>query len=141
MRFLAQGSYQQSVGQDHFIAMSESSVSMAISEILPVLESVLCPKHIKFEMTSAEKSKSKSFFYQKNGFPDVTMVVDGTLIEIIRPNQNEEQFYSRTGYHGINAMVVSYSNLNPNSDLVRSDTYQYFLGTYIASLYIIVKIY
>lgn len=106
LRFLAQESYQLSVGQDFLIGMSESSVCSAMSEVLPLLESTLCPTHINFEMTNEEKQEAKSFFLNKNGFPGVIMVVDGTLVATIRPNKNEQHFFSRKGYHGLNVMLV-----------------------------------
>lgn len=46
-------------------------------------------------------------FYQKFGMPGVIGAVDGTLICIIPPKENEEQFFSRKHCHSINAQIVS----------------------------------
>lgn len=46
-------------------------------------------------------------FYEKFRIPAVVGCIDGTHIAIIRPNQNEERFYNRKGYHSRNVLIVS----------------------------------
>lgn len=106
LRFLAEGSYQKSVGQDYRIAMAQPTVSKVLSETLDILEKKLCPKHITFEMTEEEKLKAKTYFFQKSGFPGVIMCFKGTHISIVRPSKNEHHFYNRKGYHSLNVMMV-----------------------------------
>lgn len=65
LRFLAQGSYQLSVGNDFNLGLSQPVVSKVLSETLDALEETICPKWIKFEMTDAEK-EAKLNFFEKN---------------------------------------------------------------------------
>lgn len=58
-------------------------------------------------MTEEEKKAAKKHFFEKSGIPGVIGVVDGTHIQIIRPNKNEHLFFNRKLKHSINAMVVS----------------------------------
>lgn len=46
-------------------------------------------------------------FYEKFRIPAVVGCVDGTHVAIIRPNQNEERFFNRKGYHSRNVLIVS----------------------------------
>lgn len=45
-------------------------------------------------------------FLQIAGFPGVAGAVDGTLIPILAPSINENDYVDRHGQHSINAMVV-----------------------------------
>ncbi len=45
-------------------------------------------------------------FLQKGGFPSVYGLVDGTLINIDAPVQNEQVFVDRHGNHSLNVMMV-----------------------------------
>lgn len=106
LRFLAEGSYQQSVGQDFLIGMAQSTVSIVLSETLNILESVMCAKFINFDLTEEGKARSKEHFLRKTGFPGVIGCVDGTHINIIKPNENEHHYFNRKGTHSLNVMMV-----------------------------------
>lgn len=106
LRFLAEGSYQQAVGQDFLIGMAQSTVSVALSETLNILEAVMCEKYINFHLSEDEQARSKEYFLQKIGFPGVIGCVDGTHINIIRPVKNEHHFFNRKGSHSLNVMMV-----------------------------------
>jgi len=51
-------------------------------------------------------AKNAVEFLRIGGFPSVAGAVDGTLIKIDSPNENEEQFVDRHGNHSLNAMGV-----------------------------------
>lgn len=108
LRFLGQGSYQLSVGNDFHLGLSQPVVSIILSETLNVLEGVICPLWIKLKMTEEEKTEAKLEFFEKTGFPGVIGCVDGTHIKILAPNkQDQHLYYNRKGYFSLNAMVVS----------------------------------
>lgn len=48
-------------------------------------------------------------FYEKYGMPGVLGCLDGTLVAILAPRNHisEAAFFSRKGYHAINAAIVS----------------------------------
>lgn len=107
LKFLAQGGYQHQIGQDRLLGLSQSSISFCLSEVCEVIEKHLCPKHITFEMTEEKKMEAKRFFFNKCAIPGVIGAVDGTHIQVIRPNNNEHLYFNRKQKHSINAMVVS----------------------------------
>lgn len=108
LRFLAQGSYQLSVGNDFHIGLSQPVVSVILSETLKALETVICPKWIRFKMTENEKTEAKVEFFEKTGFPGVIGCVDGTHIKILAPSkQDQHLYYNRKGFFSLNAMIVS----------------------------------
>ncbi|XP_017466344.1 PREDICTED: putative nuclease HARBI1 isoform X2 [Rhagoletis zephyria] len=107
LRFLGQGSYQTSVGNDFHLGLSQPTVSSVLSETLDILEAVICPLWIKFHMTDAEKKEAKEYFFQKTGFPGVIGCVDGSHIKILAPNkQDQHLYYNRKGFFSLNVMIV-----------------------------------
>ena len=51
MKILAQGGYQHRIGQDrHLGHPSQQTVSSCLTEVCQVVEEILCPKHIVFEI-------------------------------------------------------------------------------------------
>lgn len=108
LRLLAEGGYQQSVGQDYCIGMAQPTVSKVVAETLLILEKKLCAQWISFDMSEDDKKEAKKAFFLRTGFPGVIGCIDGTHIKIIRPNLNEHIFFSRKGYHSINAMIVCF---------------------------------
>lgn len=112
LRFCAQGSYQQSVGQDFLVGLSQSSVSVTLSEVLSVIEEKVCPKWILFRQTNADTEAAANYFYGQTGFPGVIGCVDGTHISIVRPVDNEHLYFNRKGFHSLNTMIVIYFYLH-----------------------------
>ena len=55
--------------------------------------------------------RTKYDFYQIAGFPNVLGAVDGSLIPIIAPKNNEPEFICRKGFHAINIQVVADASL------------------------------
>lgn len=109
LRFLAQGSYQVSVGNDFNVKLSQPTVSRVISECLDIMEELLCPMYINFEMDENEKLEAKEAFFVKAGFPGVIGCVDGTHISIIAPEKAVQHLYkNRKGFYSINAMIVGF---------------------------------
>ena len=107
LRFLAQGSYQLSVGNDFHLGLAQPTVSLILAETIKILEEVICPLHIKFKMTEEEKDEAKVDFFDKTGFPGVIGCVDGTHIKILAPKKEEQHLYfNRKGFFSINAMIV-----------------------------------
>lgn len=112
LRFLAQGSYQLSVGQDFMVAMAPSTVSKSLWETINILEETPCPINIKIERTELETIEAKKWFYNRTGFPGVIGAIDGTHISVVRPIKDEHLFFNRKGSHSINVMVVIINTFN-----------------------------
>ncbi|XP_053967758.1 putative nuclease HARBI1 isoform X2 [Anastrepha ludens] len=107
LRFLAQGPYQLSVGNDFNLALSQPIVCAILAETLEVLERKICPMFINFEMSEQEKTEAKQHFFVKTGFPGVIGYVDGTHIKVSAPNKAEQGLYfNRKGFFSLNAMIT-----------------------------------
>lgn len=53
--FLAEGGYQQGVGQDFLVAMAQTTVFVVISETVTILEQQKCADEIRCTCTEREK--------------------------------------------------------------------------------------
>lgn len=108
LRFFAEGGYQKGVGNDFNLGLAQPTFSLILKEMIPILETLLCPKWISFIYTENEKQAAKLYFLEKCGFPGVIGCVDGTHINIIKPKEEiQHLYYNRKGFHSINAMIVS----------------------------------
>lgn len=108
LRFLAQGSYQTSVGNDFNISLAQPTVSKVLSEVLDACETTICRRWIKASMSEEEKYECKEYFFTKCGIPGVVGCVDGTHIKIVSPGKDDANlYYNRKGFYSLNAMVVS----------------------------------
>lgn len=109
LRFLAEGSYQRSVGNDSSICLGRSTVSIILDDVLKVVQRFVCPQWVQLEMNSNEKHISRDYFYNKYKIPSIVGCIDGTHIRIIKPSVNEHLYFNRKGYFSMNAMIVSIS--------------------------------
>lgn len=112
MRILAEGSYQKGSGNDFNVSMSQSSVSNVFRECIEAMHRVLCHEWIVFPTDEVEKQQIKEHFFNRTGFPGVIGCIDGTHINIISPEKEEQfKYRNRKGFFSLNATVVS---LNTN---------------------------
>ncbi|XP_058122783.1 putative nuclease HARBI1 [Anopheles ziemanni] len=105
LRFLAQGSYQQSVANDFAVPIGQSTFLKVLEQTLNVLESKLAHL-ISLEMTEDEKSEARRYFFEKMGIPGVVMCVDGSHIKIIPPHEDPVLYYNRKGFYSLNALMI-----------------------------------
>lgn len=49
-------------------------------------------------------------FYHRCKVPNVVGAIDGTLIPVIAPKENEDAFVCRKGFHALNVQAVVDSN-------------------------------
>lgn len=108
LRFFAEGGYQKGVGNDYEVALSQSSFSAVLSEVLEIFESSLCPQWICW-LTPEQKRTAALYFYEKYDIPGVAGCIDGTHVKIIAPASNKHLFLNRKGYYSLNVMLVSIS--------------------------------
>ncbi|VEN46497.1 unnamed protein product, partial [Callosobruchus maculatus] len=94
LNFYGQGSYQKGVGSDAHLGLSQAAVSKTINEVTDALNNpAILPQFIQFPTTAG-----------------VIGFVDGTLIAIKRPDEHEELYINRKGYHSLNVQIVSDCN-------------------------------
>ena len=61
---------------------------------------------ITFPVSEADIKKNNQFFYKESRFPNVVGLVDGTHIEIIEPEDNEDVYVNRCNYHSLNVQII-----------------------------------
>nr|XP_022294334.1 putative nuclease HARBI1 [Crassostrea virginica] len=106
VRYLAKGSFFSECGDLHGI--SRPSVSRCIESVTKSI----CKRveNINFPIGN-DAVRTKHDFYQIAGFPNVLGAVDGSLIPIIAPKDNEPEYVCRKGFHAINVQVVADASL------------------------------
>ncbi|XP_063446531.1 putative nuclease HARBI1 [Mytilus trossulus] len=102
LRYYAKGDFYSEVGDLHGI--SKASVSRCITRVSKAIVSEM--DNIKFPSTEAEMNVIKRGFYRIAKVPNVIGAVDGTLIPIIAPKENEPAYVCRKGYHSLNIQAV-----------------------------------
>ncbi|CAG2220329.1 HARBI1 [Mytilus edulis] len=103
LRYYAKGGFLSEIGDIHGI--SRSSVSRIISSVTTSLVSSLLYK-IKFPLDQPSLREIKQDFHNMYGMPNVVGAVDGTLIPIIRPSEDEQIFVCRKNYHSLNVQAI-----------------------------------
>ena len=103
LRYYATGSFQRAVGDT--CGISRPSASQYIKRVTDAICG-LKQRYITFPRTVAEQQGTKEAFYEIAGMPNVIGAVDGTLINIIAPNENEHVYVSRKGSHSLNILAV-----------------------------------
>lgn len=59
LKLLGQGGYQHQIGQDHFLGLSQQSMSRCLIEVCTAIEKILCEKHISFDMSAEKEQNAK----------------------------------------------------------------------------------
>ncbi|XP_050311001.1 putative nuclease HARBI1 isoform X2 [Anthonomus grandis grandis] len=110
LRFLASGSYQLDVGRNMNHAVSQSSVSNVIHEVIDALNMPdIFNKYIHLPRNRDELSDLRNKFYMTHNFPGIIGSIDCTHIAIVAPKRNqypEEAYVNRKGYHSLNVQLI-----------------------------------
>jgi hypothetical protein len=107
LRYLGKGSYFSECGNLHGI--SKSSVCRAVEDVTTSIYKQL--DNIKFSTRDEDIQNIKRFFLQLLPLPNVIGAIDGTLIPIIAPKDNEADFVCRKGFHAISVQAVADDSL------------------------------
>nr|CAI5866020.1 unnamed protein product [Callosobruchus analis] len=117
LRFLASGSYQEIIGSNHFVGISQSSVSRCIREICSVLNSPnIFNQWVCFPGNIEELENVRQRFYEKYQFPGIVGIIDCNHVAITSPNVNnaeqpERAYVNRKNYHSLNVQLICDSTL------------------------------
>ena len=88
-------------------AMSVSRSVHTVSAILAVNSN----RDIYFPRSPGAVISTREGFYNLGGFPKVLGAIDGSLVPIIAPSENEPVYVSRKGYHAINVQGIMNAEL------------------------------
>ncbi|VDI29776.1 Hypothetical predicted protein [Mytilus galloprovincialis] len=115
LRFLAKGDFLSETADIHGI--SKASASRCVEEVT----SSICKRlqNIKLPRGNAEIDAVKEGFYKIARFPNVVGAVDGTLIPIQRPHEDEPAYICRKGFPAINVQAIANSDLRFSNIVVR----------------------
>ncbi|XP_047989602.1 putative nuclease HARBI1 [Leguminivora glycinivorella] len=117
--FMAAGSYQRGVGQDHNLCMGQTTVSKYLGRVVDAINQRLKNRWIVFPGTEAGRQNVSSGFREKFGVPDALGAVDCTHVAIFPPPRpHGVQYINRKGIHTLNVQLVADANckiLNVNA--------------------------
>lgn len=107
LSILGGGSFQRVVADNKWTNVSQSSASRFVKKIIDAINSI-AKKYITFPSRPVEVLEVCHGFYQKFGFPNVIGAIDGTHIEICKPNRPDFFVYiNRHGRFSINVQMVN----------------------------------
>lgn len=101
LRYLAKGDFLSEVAELHGI--SRTSAFSIINNFVEAVNHRL--DNIRFP-TGDELDRVRVGFYRRRGIPNTVGALDGSLIPIVAPSQNEEVYVCRKNFHAINIQAV-----------------------------------
>ncbi|KAI4887994.1 hypothetical protein NFI96_010453 [Prochilodus magdalenae] len=102
LRFYASGSFYEVLGDG--LGLSKASISRAVTAVTQVL--LQLDKRITFPKTPEDIARVNQGFHAIADIPQVIGEIDGTLVPIARPSNNEAVYLCRKGYQALNIQVV-----------------------------------
>ncbi|VEN51239.1 unnamed protein product, partial [Callosobruchus maculatus] len=112
LKFFGSGSYQQDIGYNYCLGISQSSVSRCIHKIIEVFnKQEVMDAFIKFPHTIPELNNIRRQFFLKHNIPGIIGCIDCTHVALFPPKINDPNFpeylyINRKGYHSINVQLV-----------------------------------
>ena len=92
------------------INISRMSVCRLVHSVSAVL-AANAHRDIYLPRNARDINDTKEGFYALAGFPRVVGAIDGSLVPIIAPSDNEPVYVCRKGYHAINVQGIADANL------------------------------
>ncbi|XP_061170533.1 putative nuclease HARBI1 [Saccostrea echinata] len=102
LRYFATGSFYITLGDT--LSVSKSTAGRAVRRVTDLL----CTQVRQF-VRLPDRNESiciKSAFHKIAGFPSIVGCVDGTMIKIIAPAENESDYLCRKGYYALNIQMT-----------------------------------
>ena len=103
LRYYATGTFQSVIGDS--LGIHRSSVSLIVTRVTNAI-CRLMNRYITFPLTREEQQKTKEEFHELAGMPNVLGAIDGTLINIVAPTEDENVYVNRKGNHSMNILAV-----------------------------------
>ena len=85
---------------------SKSTVCGAVHQTVQAINFEIFQEEVQWPKGEELRQVPRRFFAEA-GMPSVAGCIDGTLVKILAPTENEPQFVDRHGDHSINCMVVA----------------------------------
>lgn len=103
LRYYASGSFQNVMGDG--TGIHKSSVCRIIADVTNELCRVR-NTFITFPQNAQDIMQTKEAFHDIGDFPNVIGAIDGTLISILTPHEDEHVYVSRKGGHSLNILAI-----------------------------------
>jgi hypothetical protein len=116
LRYYASGSFQEVLGDAHGLHKS------TISRIIHRVSTALCRRrhqYIQFPRQQAQQQDIMEDFHDIAGFPRILGAVDGVLIIITAPFEDEPLYVGRKGDHCLNILAICDAKLKFTYAVVR----------------------
>ncbi|XP_052215115.1 putative nuclease HARBI1 [Dreissena polymorpha] len=107
LRYLAKGAFYSEVADTH--GVSRSTVCRVIGRVVNSINANI--DNIRFPTQPQSLLQMKREFYRKCSLPNIVGAIDGTLVPIVAPTENEEVYVCRKGFHALNCQAVSSPDL------------------------------
>ncbi|XP_023932344.1 putative nuclease HARBI1 [Lingula anatina] len=105
LRFFATGTFQSAIGDLHGI--SQPAASRAISAVAAAIAASDDPElAVSFPHDPVDVRRTQQELFRVAGFPRVLGCLDGTMVPILAPHDDEYLYVCRKGYHAINVQAV-----------------------------------
>ena len=105
LRYFAKGDFRDDNGEVYGIS------AMSVSRCVNNISIDICRRLNQFISYPLRENRTqreiKQGFHNIAGFPNVLGVIDGSLVPIQVPSDNEPRFVCRRGYHAINVQLVA----------------------------------
>lgn len=96
-RYLATGDNYRTIADSHGI--SKSTLSRALHRFVTAVNDHVYPRVVDWPNDPQQLNGIANEFLERRGMPCVFGCVDGSLIEIVAPTNDEPQFVDRHGRH------------------------------------------
>ncbi|CAK1603803.1 unnamed protein product [Parnassius mnemosyne] len=107
IRLLADGSYQRGMGQDHGMAVAQTTVSKYLAQVTGAIVRILMSKWISFPGVEQARKNVATGFLAKHDLPDILGAIDCTHVDIFPPPfPTGVQYKNRKGRTTINVQLV-----------------------------------
>lgn len=102
LHFLGNGSQYHING--HLHGVNKSTICRSVHNVCWLIARYIMPSYVRWPTNSTNVNR---LFERKAGFPNVKGIIDGTLVYIIAPHQDEPSYVARNNRHAINVLLVS----------------------------------
>ncbi|RVE47498.1 hypothetical protein evm_007909 [Chilo suppressalis] len=112
LQYYGSGSYQSSLVNNFNLGLSQTSLSVCLSEVTNAInQPQILKKYVTFPRSSSKRIEVAKSFRDQYGFPGVLGCIDTTHVAIKRPRDNEEAYFNRKLYHSLNVMLICDADL------------------------------
>ncbi|XP_023289069.1 putative nuclease HARBI1, partial [Orussus abietinus] len=107
INFYANGSYQNPVGANMNLIVSQPSASRCIRKVTDLINQHFLRRWIRFPMTPEERQQARTAFTNAaQPFEGAIGAIDCTHINILAPREHEEAYVNHHGNHSVNVQVI-----------------------------------